>query len=221
MNKDTIRSTLNQFDREKFADWLWRGLRSFYTSPSSERIRTFDGAGILIVQQESLCEGLARVYEECTQEPKQVMFRQAIGDVLRDQANNPNAPFDAFRDLIYLIARIRATESLSALLPTVGTGYLGKHYPNILYDTVAVLRSLAPSTQAYKTAFSLINCANFDDGYLFEAMKVLVECEPSCASEIVLKLEPRLSQLRQAAQERGGDEWTAFCEVAADWAGTC
>jgi hypothetical protein len=64
----------------------------------------------------------------------------------------------------------------------------------------------------------LADFANLDDAYLFEAMKVLVECEPSRAAEVVVTLEPRLSRLRRDMLGLGGDAWGAFCEAAEDWA---
>lgn len=218
MNEDTISKTFAEFKREEFADWLWRGLRSFYTSPPSDRVRAFDDMGLLIIKQESVCEGIARIYEQYVAERRKLMFRQAIGDVLREHANDQKAPIPAFQDLIYLLGRIKATESLSALLSIVCSGFLKRRYTDVLYETFAVLRSLAPSIYAYDTAFALVNCLNFDDGYLFEAIKVLVECQPSQASKIILMLEPRLTQMRQFTQDIGGDEWNAFREAANDCA---
>jgi hypothetical protein len=220
MKSNPRQNPLAKFDREQYADWLWRGLQAFYETPA-ERAYAFEPHGLLIVQQESVCEGLAQVYGEYVPQRKKLMFRRAIGDVLREQANNHEAPIDACRDLIYLLARIRANESLGALLPAVGNGFVGKRLPAILYETFAALRLLAPSWQAYEAARDLAYSANFDDGYLFEATKVLIECEPSRVAEIVLEFEPRLSKLREDCKRLGdhdGDEWTAFCEAANDWA---
>ena len=47
---------------------------------------------------------------------------------------------------------------------------------------------LAPSAYAYQTAREVVSAANFDDGYLFEAIKVLVECEPSQVAVVVREL---------------------------------
>jgi hypothetical protein len=217
MNDNPIYIKLGQFTREEFADWLWRGLQLFYSSPPSNKINAFDDVGYLILQQESVCEGLAYVYENYVPESKRLLFRQAIGDVLRERGSINSEPINAFLDLIYLTARINATESLSALLPIIGNGPMGKQNPDVFFDTFAVLRSLAPSIHAYEAAFDLINSANFDDGYIFEAIKVLVECEPSQTAKFILFLEPRLSQLRKETRELGGDEWLTFCEVAVDW----
>lgn len=217
MTKNEIKKMFSEFDREAYADWLWRGLLQFYVSLSADSA-AFDPVSSLIRQQETISEGLAQIYEEYIPANKKLMFRQAIGDVLRDHSNNEDVPVVAFQDLIYLIARIKATESLGALVPTVGSGLLGKRHPEILYESFSVLKYLAPSSSAFGTAFALVDSANFDDGYLFEAMNVLIECEPSHTSEIVLKLEPRITKLRKiilGLDDR--DEWGAFCEAADEW----
>lgn len=217
MNEDNILEKFSKFRRHEFADWLWRGLRKFYASPPSKREDSFQYVGWQIMQYESICEGIAQIYEEYVPDSKQLLFRQAIGDVLRKHANDYDAPRDAIRDLIYLIIRIKANESLSALLPAVGNGFLGQLYPDILYVTITSLRSLAPSMQAYKTASGLIDSTNFDEGYLFEAIKVLVECKPTHVSRILVALEPRLSNLFRLAEAIRGDEWVAFCDTANKW----
>lgn len=216
MTKNEIKKVFSGFDREAYADWLWRGLFKFYTSPSSNG-EAFAPVCSLIRQQETLSEGLAQVYEEYISADKQLLFRQAIGDVLRDHSNIETVPMVAFQDLIYLIARIRAIESLGALLPTVGSGLLGKQHPEILYDSFSILKYLAPSSSAFDTVFALVNSSNFDDGYLFEAMSVLIECEPSRTSEIVLRLEPRITQLRKDIWTLDDEERAAFCEAADEW----
>ena len=150
------------FDRSEFADWLWRGLQSFYALPPSGRNRAFDDFGLLIRQQESVVEGLACIYEDHVQKSRKLLFRQAVGDALRNQGNAESSPLQAIQDLIYLLSRIRATESLDSLLPTVGAGMLGKRHPDIFFETFAALKSLTPSMQAYKAARNLVNSRAID-----------------------------------------------------------
>jgi hypothetical protein len=218
MKDDNVLDRLSGFGRDEFADWLWTGLREFYASPPSERARSFGGAGLEILQRESICEGLAQIYERYVPGSKQLLFRKAIGDVLRRHANDGDAPVDGILDLVYLIMRVRADESLDALVPTVGNGFLGQKYPKILYATITSLRSLAPSMQAYKTALNLIRSTNFDKGYLFEALKVLVECRPTDISRTLVKFEPPLSDLCRLAEETNkSDERAALLDAVSDW----
>jgi hypothetical protein len=218
MNVDNIPKMFSEFGRDEFADWLWNGLRSFYTSHPYDRINAFQHFSRRILQYESVDKGLAQIYEEYIPESKKLQFRQSIGDVLRRYANEKDTPIDAVRNLIYLITRIKADESLTALFPTICNGYLIERRPRILYDTITILRSRAPSEQAYETASDLIDWSGFKDDYLFEAIKVLVECKPSHVSRTLIKYEERLSLLFQDVdRNRGSDEWMAFSDAANEW----
>ena len=218
MNIDNIPKMFSGFDRDEFADWLWKGLKSFYTSRPYDRINAFQHMGRQILQYESVDKGLAHIYEDYIPDSKKLQFRQSIGDVLRRYANEKDTPIDAVRNLIFLITRIKADESLTALFPTVCNGYLIERCPRILYDTITILRSRAPSEQAYETASDLIDWSGFNDDYLFESIKVLVECKPSYTSGTLIKYEERLSLLFQdVAKNKGSDVWVAFCDAANEW----
>lgn len=217
MSKEKIvAETLTRLDsREAFAKWLWTALSSLYSKGDNQHL-------LIIIEEkdfDSVTGALAYLYERYVLGTKQLMFRQAIGDVLREHGNDKDAPLDALRDLIYLISMIEAAESLDSLLPTVGNGFLGKRHPDILYDIFANLLTFAPSPQIYELILNLMNSENFDDGYLFTAIKILVSCEPSHASDIVDTLSPRLSKLKQGVVNLNDEkEWSAFCEAAKDCA---
>ena len=199
-----------QFNRKMFGEWMWKEMQLIYSPPSAEKIRGIDSIGLAIMRQETVSEGLAYVYENYVPEPKKLMFRQAIGDILREQGNQEDVDFQMINDFIYLIARIKAIEAVDAFLPTVGNGLLGKN-PAALWSAFTILCSLAPSPQVYEATSQMINSVNFDDGYLFEAINILAECNPSQVPAIVQSLESRLEKLRRMAEQLGGDEWPAFC----------
>ena len=160
------------------------------------------------MQHESLCEGLAHVYERLVPDPHKLWFRQAIGDVLRDHSDCPDAASAAFQDLIYLLVRTRATESLTCCFPQSSTDRPVDTDPACCLMRLQRCDPLAPSAYAYQTAREVVSAANFDDGYLFEAIKVLVECEPSQVAVVVRELEPRLSRSpaagrRSSRRQRG------------------
>ncbi|MBN1997281.1 hypothetical protein JW935_07005 [candidate division KSB1 bacterium] len=204
---------LKGYDREKFADWLWRGLLSFYSS-QSEQENAFEDVGSFVLSKESVCEGLAQIYECCVPSNNKLFFRQAIGDVVREHGNDPGAPLDAFRDLIYLMIRIKAYESLDSLVPTVGSGALGKQYPEIQYDAISALRSLVPSNKVRDVMSQLISCPNFSNDFIFEVVMVMVECDPSYAADIILRFEPQMRQLLKDSKQLGEDETNEFWEMA-------
>ncbi len=231
---------LANLDRKGYTDWLSQEFRSIYSSSAFERAHAFSPLYQLIPQQETICEDLAHFYENYLPESGKLKFRQAIGTVLHAQANNLDASPPVILALIRLLGRIKATESLNALVqtidnepllakvrateslialaPTIDKRPIKRQRLGILDETIAVLKMLAPSSDVYQAAFDLANCISFDDGYLFQVMKVMVECEPSRAATIVLTFEPRLSRLQQASLDLGGSAWKAFHEVAEDWA---
>lgn len=209
--RDEITAELTQVNtKEALAEWLWNMLLLTYSKK--------EGLMSLIRAQnlESPMDSLVIIYEECIPSTKQLIFRQAIGDILSNKGNDENAPLDPLEDLIYLIARIKATEPLKALLPTVGNGLLGKRYPDILYVTFACLLSFRPSSEVYKVTLDLTSSENFDDGYLFTAIKIIKDCDPSGAPGIINDFMPRLINLRNLSRKIGGQEWDAFCNAAKD-----
>jgi len=219
MNKNKVINMFKNLDREAFADWLWRGLRSFYNYSSEGELWISDYTGSLIRRQDAVSEGIKQLYLECIPPEKQLQFRQAIGDVMRVHTNDGSLPIHAYQDLLYLIAGIRADESLPALLPAIGNGLAGKANPDILYDTFSVLKYMAPSIHAYSAASTLAKCRNFDEGYLFEALTVMVECEPTLTVKMILLYEPRLTEHRKLIHQLNDvNEIDVFNEVADTWA---
>jgi hypothetical protein len=198
------------FDRAHLSDWLWRGLRSYYTSTPSQKNTPFSPYYRLITNQDAIFNGLARFYEEIVPESGQLIFRQVVGDVLREHANDERAPVRALEDLIYLIERIRATESLNALVPSIGVGYIGQLHPGLLPEAIGMLRMLAPSRDAYEAAHGLVYSINFNETHLFEILKILITCEPTQAANIVVEFEPRFERLRKQANNKSSKEIETF-----------
>lgn len=220
LKEKVITEALAQLDsREMFAKWIWVSIRSFYGLSFPEKNN--DHICLLIEGKnlESPVDALTYVYRKYVPNTKQLMFRQSIGDVLQEYGNDKDAPISAFQDLIYLLTTVRAIESLSTLLPTVGNGLLGKRHPDLLYETVVVLRSFAPSPQVYEVVSDLVKSANFDDGYLLGVIEILIECEPSRTPDIINSLNHRLVKLKQVVENLdNGEEWTEFCKATKDCA---
>lgn len=163
---------MKKFDsRKMFADWIWTVLQAIHQ-------RTYRLADVILIRQyNSPVEGLAHVYETCVPKKRRRMFRQAIGDVLRQKGNNEDAPYGIFEDLIYLILRINATEALDAITPAVSNGLLGEKNPEILYSTISLLLTLPPSPRVYRTTCELRDGVNFHKGYRADVRRILVACE--------------------------------------------
>lgn len=199
-----------KFNKQQYADWLWRGLVSVYSKPISDRGDTFDGWGYIILQQGSIFEGLQHIYEEYIPPSRQLIFRSAIGDVLRNHANESGISFSVIQDILYLLGVVKAVESLDALLPTIGNGQIGRNNPRIFYQTLAVLNQLIPSSQVKKTTQGLIRSRNFNKGDIFEAVKILVKCDPISAVDMILNNANKMRDVFLQSYKNSGKEWKAF-----------
>ena len=198
-------------NKEMFARWLWVELCSY---------RLEKGNLYSMARKEKMSFGspvdvFDYVYRRCIPNEKQAMFRGAIGDALLGWGNSESAPIGVLEDLIYLIMAIGATEALSAFPPTIGNGLLGKRHPDILFSAMTCLKSLSPSPTVQETMLDLIASENFDDGYLFEVIKILTRCDPSQATSATEELKPRLIRLGERVRASGDEgEEEEFCRSA-------
>lgn len=212
--KDKIIEIFNGFDRNMFAKWLQAGLQSFYAVKPWERSCSFEHVGYQIAQSESLVTGLRDVYNEYISSQKKLEFRQAIGDVLLACGNDAELPLSLLQDLVCLISLTKAVETLDAISLTVGRGLLGKRHPEIWYDTMVAMASLPIIDAVYTTVLKFTYSENWDDAYLFEAVRILIECNPQKAFIIITIYEPRLRELREITEVLGGVEWELFSQAA-------
>jgi len=182
--KAEIQAELLKIDGDTMADWLWRALMSVYklSEPETPKVITLDYFGSLDIESDVVAT-FGCVYLRFMPATAQALFRQTLGHLLRNHCNDPNAPIQAFRDLIYLIVLINATESLDALLPALGNGGIGKRHPEIVYYAIAIL---APTIGDKKKMTELMESQNFkEDIYLSEVIKVFVKCDKPFAMDIV------------------------------------
>src|SRR3989338_368153 len=196
---ERIKEHFAAFDRTKFAVWLKEGLRAYYShSRDSKNHHPFDPVYPEIVYHDvSRADGvvsdfLDRVYGKFFSDSGKQMFREAIGDVLDSQINEKKLPTGACEDLVYLISRVKAEESLDSLVSFAGEAKLGEDGKEF-YATIAVLKSFKPSKKVYEAVERLADSSNFDEGYLFEVIEILVENQPSNTRNILEKFELRIN----------------------------
>ena len=138
--------------------------------------------------QESFLSGLTSIYTDYIPEDQKIFFRQAIGDVLRQ--NSMAGLFtriDPVEDLLYLMANVRATESSEAIVSTIGKSDLGKKFPELIYSSLAALKKLASCGDVSSSVEDFIKTHNFNSAYLFSALEILMSCSPDDAVEILKK----------------------------------
>ena len=153
-----------------------------------------------------------KVYNKFFSSRGKKMFREAIGDVLSGQINKPELSMEACKDLIYLISRINAEESLDSLVAFAGEA---KPQDENLYSTIAVLNDFKPSKKVYEVTEKLANSSNFNEGYLFEVIGLLVESQPSNTQDILGRFEERTKKLWNSLQDIV-EEKNAFLEAKDD-----
>lgn len=205
MDGKTTVKELSKFSRDDFADWIWCGLSDLYSGDKEKKIRAFSPAGAVIRQFGAPVDGLAFVYQKLSSRVSKKKFRSALGDVLRSHCDEEGilAPF---KDILYLIAEIKAEESLKAIIPGVMNGRLGQTNPEILFDTIAILQYLAPSRYAFSVAEDIINSGFFKEDFFFDILKVLIECNPNDTAEMLLKYEARLSEMHETFKGLGEED---------------
>lgn len=199
--------------KEEFSNWLWHTLQLHYM-PQVRNEKERKDFGDFWNAHDSPGSAIGNIYHDLQTEEQKLSFRQAIGDALIKHANDEKAPPNALRDLIYLIPRMKAVESLRALIPAIGNGPLGKKHPEYLYDTMAAVGALSPSPETQVTINQLVDSPNFDDGYIFEAIGILAKCEPSNILNLLVRFKPRINSLRQKVKALDEKERTAFYLVA-------
>lgn len=210
-----LREKFLGFGRTEFADWLGNGLNDYYqygTGPkrNPDRTRAFGAMHGEIVSQETIFEGIARIYESQVPQSGKLAFRQAIGDVLGESNPEKAVSPEATLDLIYLIGRIEARESLKSFTGVIKRSDVDVN--EILYTMIANLALLSPSKEAYQTTEELVGSSQFDDGYLPETLTILTECKPSETVSLLNTYLSRLNKLKNECQKSGAQEWNTFVE---------
>ena len=211
------REVFATWDRQRYADWLDRCLRSYYACDRPSKNSSFGPFANIFYEQESLTEALATIYHKYIADESKLFFRQSVGDVLRKWSQTGTGTIEGARDLVYLIARLHAEESVDALVPVFAASHFGKEHPDVLYEAIAAAEHLAPSKYAIKAILGLMNARNFDDGYLLEGLKILISCDPSDTAALVSQFMPRLNQLRTRVSKGTPADGEDFREALYDW----
>ncbi len=195
---EKIKMHFAAFGRAEFEKWLKEGLKGSYLPSNNHDFRPFDPVYPEMVYHnvardyDSIPDFLGLIYDRFFSDSGKKMFREAIGDLLDSQINKTELTTKACNDLIYLIPTVSAEESLDSLVSFVGEV---KSRKVDLYATIAVLRYFKSSEKVYEATERLANSSNFDEGYLFEIIGILVKKRPSDTRDIIRKFEPRVKKL--------------------------
>lgn len=200
---------------EQFAEWLWKSLGDFYRAPSGDKKRSELYSFMIINDTESPAEALATVYRRYVCE--KATYRRAIGRALRRCAQEADAEvFQIADDLIYLLGYTGAVEALDGLLEAMFSESIAGEYPELLYACMANIQAIEPCDGLFDFVAKLVKSPYFDDGYIFSAIKIMVDCRPESSIEIVESLGKRISNLYNKVKRFGVGEESVYRETVAE-----
>ncbi len=202
-------------NKEQFAEWLWKSLGDLHRQrPSNGKKNQRELYHFMITNgMESPVEVLAVSYRRYVREREKELYRKAIGLALRKCAQEANTEQvnQIAGDLIYLLGYIGAVEALDGLLELLA----GEH-PELLYACMANIQAIKPCDELFHFMAELVQGPYFDDGYIFSAIKIMVDCRLESSMEIVDGLGRRISKLYKKVKERGTDEESVYWETVTE-----
>jgi hypothetical protein len=234
----SIREKFAHFRESDFCDWLSRGLKAFYSRNQAQNSVVgarsghlpgsmtsgaaapppFDFAYSLIGRRESLLDDIQYIYSQYIPEEKKVVFRQSIGRLFRQCVGDDLFPVRAVSDLIYLMAKVRAHESLESLAPIIGRGKYGQDKKWLQYEAIAILKALLPSKEAVEGLRNLVTLPNFYAGYCFDVLTALCRADHARWLSALELMSGHIATLCEQAQRSGNDAIRQVEGAARDFA---
>jgi hypothetical protein len=221
----SMRERFAHFQESDFCDWLSRGLKAFYArkqvqnsadgarsgllsdSLTSEAVATvpFDFAYPLIGRRESLLDDIQYIYNQHIPDEKKIVFRLSIGRLFRQCVGDDRFPEPAVSDLIYLMAKVKAHESLECLAPVIGRGKYGQQKKWLQYEAIAIFKALLPAKEAVEGLRNLVTLPNFCAGYSFDVLTALCRADPARWFSAFELMGGHIATLWEQAQRIGDD----------------
>jgi hypothetical protein len=214
-----LREQFALFTENDFVDWLSRGLKAFYLrrdvastnhldpllSATHDELsfRPFDFASHLIGRNDSLIDDLEALYDKYVPDDRKILFRLSIGNLLRQCVLDKHFPEPAVSDLIYLLANVRAYESLESLSPVIGRGVYGQERQWLQYEAIAVFKALLPSKEAVNGLRNFATLPNFCAGYSLDVLGALCRHDPENWFDAFLLMRGHIAELHSQAQNIG------------------
>ncbi|MBS3050947.1 MAG: hypothetical protein J4400_02260 [Candidatus Aenigmarchaeota archaeon] len=187
---------------EQYADWLLKNLEELHQLPEDQvptkyKVNHESQLWLFTLYNhlESPLDALEKAYRSIPEERRQP-FRQAIGIALHRCAEIEDPIIlPVVEYLTYLIGAAGATEALDGLLETASNEYVAENHRSIFYDAISSVMTLAPDDRVFDFTHNLANNPYFNDGLLFDAMKIMIECRPDDYRQIVGENGQRIQRL--------------------------
>jgi hypothetical protein len=197
---EEIRRCFAEFQRSDFVTWLTAGFRTFYGAmPFKERSFSFASSRIGI--GDSVAMDLRDIFRDLVPGDKQLLFQEALGQVLLNTITDFSFHEDALVDLIRLVASTHAIASAPALPLVIATGRYGKSKRWLQYEAIGALKSLMPAPLAIRALKSLVANPAFNVRFSFDVMTTLCESDPHNWAEYISFMYPRIVVLYEAASK--------------------
>jgi hypothetical protein len=193
--KDFFRS----LDREGFVQWLWAGISTLYTKKTYAGFAPVDG---FIGFGETAIDDLETIYRELVPAGQQLLFRQAIGDILDAHKDDEgDVSFEEIRDLMYLAHRVDAVEVVKVIAHAVGYGLAAKKSKQLFYYAISNLKSFDPSSDLCEAMLELVDSPDFNNRFIFDVANFLSQKGFVLAGEEAIpKLTAHMDALYREAQ---------------------
>jgi hypothetical protein len=170
-----VRKQFSQFGETDFVDWFQEGCTEYYSAANE---RAFAPAFAYIRKLDSISDDLAWIYDKLVPLKKQPLFRRAIAEVLKTRAGDLGFPVDAVSELVYLISKVKAVESLYCLPRIVATGRIRQDTHWLLFESLAQIKQWLPRKPAIDALYAMVTSRAFEDRYTFDVLTALCIKDP-------------------------------------------
>jgi hypothetical protein len=206
-------SRFSRFEEEDFANWLESGFRIYHNRLEGKQIgpdQPFEFVSGFIGFGDSLLDDLTLIFRNLVPEDKKTLFRKSIARLLMKVVSRDDFPLEAVRELIYLIERVGASESLSCLATVVQTGRYAAPSEWLQVDAIRVLKQMLGSGQAVEGLYELAALDEFKAELSLDVLESLCRYVPREWSQHVIKLAQKIATWYERTELADGNELEKF-----------
>jgi hypothetical protein len=206
-------SRFSHFEEDDFANWLESGFRVYHNRFEGNQIgpdQPFGFVSGFIGFGDSLLDDLTLIFLNLVPEDQKTLFRKSIARLLMKVVSRDDFPLEAVRELIYLIERVGASESLSCLATVVQTGRYGAPSEWLQVDAIRVLKQMLGSDKAVDGLYDIAALGAFKVELSFDVLEALCRYVPTDWPLHVMALSDKTGQWYQKAELAAGDVLEEF-----------
>ena len=161
-------------------------------------------------QHETIEGFLVDAHDQMAGSFRQRQFREVLGDLFVRYLQQPRreriAVSSSATSLLYVISYVKAYAQLAKVVESFNAATLDEEEKAaLLYALLSVLKSANPGKAIYEMLQKVIAGPHFDEGYVFEALQLELECRPRDANGAIHRYAPMIARLcsDKTAQREG------------------